>query len=147
MVVAERLLEALQRAIDFGDASPVVGGSIGLALSGVGGDTSEDLLRSRDVAMYAAKAAGRSQIVAFRSDLMDLAAARSELAQLLRGAANRDEIKVHFQPIVELDGAVPIGFEALVRWQPEGHLIHMPPQFIELPEQAAEILSIDRGAI
>ncbi|HKB27553.1 MAG TPA: sensor domain-containing diguanylate cyclase, partial [Candidatus Limnocylindrales bacterium] len=100
MVVAERLLEALQRPIDLGDASPVVGGSIGLALSGVGGDTSEDLLRSADVAMYAAKAAGRSQIVAFRSDLMDLAAARSELAQLLRGAATRDEVKVHFQPIV-----------------------------------------------
>ncbi len=146
-VVAERVLEALGRPIELGDAAPVVGGSIGLALSGVGGETADDLLRSADVAMYAAKAAGRSQIVAFRSDLMDLAAARSELAQLLRGAANRDEIKVHFQPIVELDGAVPIGFEALVRWQPEGHLIHMPAEFIELAEETGEILSIGRWVI
>jgi diguanylate cyclase (GGDEF)-like protein len=147
MVVAERLLEALQRPIDLGDAAPVVGGSIGLALSGIGGDTADDLLRSADVAMYAAKAAGRSQIVAFRSDLMDLAAARSELAQLLRGAATRDEIKVHFQPIVELDGGVPIGFEALVRWQPDGHLIHMPAEFLELAEETGEILSIGRWVI
>jgi diguanylate cyclase (GGDEF)-like protein len=147
MVVAERLLEALGRPIDVGEAAPVVGGSIGLALSGVGGETSEDLLRSADVAMYAAKAAGRSQIVPFRSDLMDLAAARSELAQLLRGAANRDEVKVHFQPIVELEGGVPVGFEALVRWQPEGHLIHMPAEFIELAEETGEILSIGRWVI
>jgi len=147
MVVAERLLEALGRPIDLGDAAPSVGGSIGLALSGVGGETADDLLRSADVAMYAAKAAGRAQIVAFRSDLMDLAAARSELAQLLRGAANRDEIKVHFQPIVELDGGLPIGFEALVRWQPEGHLIHMPAEFIELAEETGEILSIGRWVI
>jgi diguanylate cyclase (GGDEF)-like protein len=147
MVVAERVLEALGRPIDLGEAAPIVGGSIGLALSGVGGDTGDDLLRSADVAMYAAKAAGRAQIVAFRSDLMDLAAARSELAALLRGAANRDEVKVHFQPIVELEGGNPVGFEALVRWQPEGHLIHMPAEFLELAEETGEILSIGRWVI
>jgi len=147
LVVAERVLEALGRPIDLGDSAPVVGGSVGLALSGVGGDTGDDLLRSADVAMYAAKAAGRAQVVIFRSDLMDLAAARSELAALLRGAANRDEIKVHFQPIVELEGAAPVGFEALVRWQPEGHLIHMPAEFIELAEETGEILSIGRWVI
>jgi diguanylate cyclase (GGDEF)-like protein len=147
MVVADRVLEALVRPIDLGEASPVVGGSIGLALSGIGGDNADDLLRSADVAMYAAKAAGRAQIVAFRSDLMDLAAARSELAGLLRGAANRDEIKVHFQPIVELESGTPIGLEALVRWQPEGHLIHMPAEFLELAEETGEILSIGRWVI
>jgi len=147
MVVAERVLEALVRPIDLGEANPIVGGSIGLALSGVGGETADDLLRSADVAMYAAKAAGRAQVVLFRSDLMDLAAARSELAALLRGAANRDEIKVHFQPIVQLDGGAPIGLEALVRWQPEGHLIHMPAEFIELAEETGEILSIGRWVI
>jgi len=144
IVVAERVLEALGRPIDLGEAAPVVGGSVGLAMSGIGGETGDDLLRSADVAMYAAKAAGRAQIVLFRSDLMDLAAARSELAALLRGAANRDEIKVHFQPIVELEGGAPIGLEALVRWQPEGHLIHMPAEFIELAEETGEILSIGR---
>jgi diguanylate cyclase (GGDEF)-like protein len=147
LVVAERVLEALGRPIDLGEAAPVVGGSVGLALSGIGGENGDDLLRSADVAMYAAKAAGRAQIVIFRSDLMDLAAARSELAALLRGAANRDEIKVHFQPIVELESGTPIGLEALVRWQPDGHLIHMPAEFIELAEETGEILSIGRWVI
>jgi diguanylate cyclase (GGDEF)-like protein len=147
LVVADRVLEALVRPIDLGDSAPVVGASIGLALSGTGGDTGDDLLRSADVAMYTAKAAGRAQVVSFRSDLMDLAAARSELAALLRGAANRDEIKIHFQPIVALESASPIGFEALVRWQPEGHLIHLPAEFLELAEETGEILSIGRFVI
>jgi diguanylate cyclase (GGDEF)-like protein len=146
-VVADRLLEALGRPIDLGVAAPLVGGSIGLAMSGTGGDSAEDLLRSADVAMYAAKAAGRAQVVAFRSDLLDLAAARSELATLLRGAAARDELKVHFQPIVELTGEATVGLEALVRWQPEGHLMHMPAEFIELAEETGEIVSIGRWVI
>jgi diguanylate cyclase (GGDEF)-like protein len=147
MAVADRLLESLGRPIDLADSSPVVGGSIGLALSGIGGETADDLLRSADVAMYAAKAAGRAQVVAFRSDLLDLAAARSELAALLRGAAGRDEVKVHFQPIVELESGAVMGLEALVRWQPEGHLLHMPAEFIELAEETGEIISIGRWVL
>jgi diguanylate cyclase (GGDEF)-like protein len=146
-VVAERLLESLGRPIDLGEAAPIVGGSIGLALSGVGGDTADDLLRSADLAMYAAKAAGRAQVIAYRPDLLDLAAARSELAGLLRGAATRNELKLHFQPIVELETGAPVGFEALVRWQPEGHLMHMPAEFIELAEETGEILSIGRWVV
>jgi diguanylate cyclase (GGDEF)-like protein len=143
-VVAERLLESLGRPIDLGEAAPIVGGSIGLAMSGIGGDTADDLLRSADLAMYAAKAAGRAQVVAYRPDLLELAAARSELAALLRGAATRNELKLHFQPVVELEDGATVGLEALVRWQPEGHLMHMPSEFIELAEETGEILSIGR---
>jgi diguanylate cyclase (GGDEF)-like protein len=146
-VVAGRLLEALGRPMDLGEAAPIVGGSIGLAISGVGGDTAEDLLRSADLAMYAAKTAGRAQVVVFKSDLLDLAAARSELAALLRGAAGRDELKLHFQPIVELSDGATMGFEALVRWQPEGHLLHMPAEFIELAEETGEIISMGRWVL
>jgi len=146
-VVADRLLESLGRPVDLGEAAPIVGGSIGLALSGVGGETADDLLRSADLAMYAAKAAGRAQVVVFRPDHLDLAAARSELAALLRGAASRDELKLHYQPIVELGTGVTVGLEALVRWQPEGHLLHMPAEFIELAEETGEILAIGRWVI
>jgi diguanylate cyclase (GGDEF)-like protein len=146
-VVADRLLESLSRPIDLGEAAPIVSGSIGLTLSGIGGNTAEELLRSADLAMYAAKAAGRGQVVTFRSDLLDLAAARSELAALLRGAATRNELKLHFQPIVELEDGATVGLEALVRWQPEGHLLHMPSEFIELAEETGEILSIGRWVV
>jgi diguanylate cyclase (GGDEF)-like protein len=144
--VCERLLAGLSLPIDLGDAAPIVGGSIGYALSDVG-TTTEDLLRMADTAMYAAKAGGRGQVVAFRQELLDTAAARSETAQLLRGAESRDELQLHFQPVVNLDDGTPVGLEALVRWQPEGHLLRLPADFIELAEETGEILPIGRWVI
>ncbi len=144
--VCERLLSGLSLPIDLGDVAPIVGASIGYAMSDP--DTSsEDLLRKADTAMYAAKSAGRSQIVAFRQELLDTASARSELAQLLRGAESRNELQLHFQPVVNLDDGTPVGLEALVRWQPDGHLLHLPADFIELAEETGEILPIGRWVI
>jgi diguanylate cyclase (GGDEF)-like protein len=145
--VSERLLEGLAQPIELGDALPMVSASIGYALSGPDSTNSEDLLRNADIAMYAAKAAGRGQVVAFRRDLLETASARSELAQLLRGAESRDELELHFQPVVNLEDGSPVGVEALVRWQPKGHLLHLPAEFIELAEETGEILPIGRWVI
>jgi diguanylate cyclase (GGDEF)-like protein len=144
--VCQRLLQGLSQPIELNDAAPIVGASIGYAMSDAD-STSEDLLRNADIAMYAAKAAGRGQIVAFRQDLLDTAAARSELAALLRGAESREELQLHFQPIVNLDDGSPVGLEALVRWQPDGHLLHLPADFLELAEETGEILPIGRWVI
>jgi diguanylate cyclase (GGDEF)-like protein len=144
--VCQRLIQGLSQPIELGDAAPIVGASIGYAMSDA--DTSsEDLLRKADIAMYAAKAAGRGQMVAFRQELLDNASARSELAALLRGAETRNELHLHFQPVVNLDDGSPVGVEALVRWQPDGHLLHLPADFIELAEETGEILSIGRWVI
>jgi diguanylate cyclase (GGDEF)-like protein len=145
-MVCQRLLEGLTQPVELDDAAPIVGASIGFALS-TPETTSEDLLRNADIAMYAAKASGRGQIVAFRQELLDTAAARSELAQLLRGADTRDELQLHWQPVVHLDDGSPVGLEALVRWQPEGHLLHLPADFLELAEETGEILAIGRWVI
>jgi EAL domain-containing protein (putative c-di-GMP-specific phosphodiesterase class I) len=66
---------------------------------------------------------------------------------MLRGAEARKEHQVHFQPIVELDAGTPIGVEALVRWQPRGHMLHLPAEFIGLAEETGEILPIGRWVI
>jgi diguanylate cyclase (GGDEF)-like protein len=145
--VCKRLLDVLAEPVQLGSAAPTIGASVGVAISGLGGETVDELLRNADIAMYAAKAAGRGQVVFFRSELLDLAAARSELAALLRGAEARDELQLHFQPIVALDTGAPVGFEALVRWQPEGHAMHMPAEFIGLAEETGEILAIGRWVI
>jgi diguanylate cyclase (GGDEF)-like protein len=144
--VCQRLLHGLSQPIDLGDTAPIVGASIGYALSDPD-ISSDDLLRKADIAMYAAKAAGRGQIVPFRQELLDTASARSELAALLRGAESRDELQLHFQPVVNLDDGSPVGLEALVRWQPDGHLLHLPADFIELAEETGEILPIGRWVI
>ena len=145
--VCHRLLEGLSLPIELEDASPIVGASIGYAMSGPESSTSEDLLRNADIAMYAAKAGGRGQVVAFRRELLDTASARSELAALLRGAETRHELQLHFQPVVNLEDGSPVGLEALVRWQPRGHVLHLPAEFLELAEETGEILSIGRWVI
>jgi len=146
-LVCRRLLEGLVQPIELGDALPIVSASIGYALAGEDNTTSEDMLRNADIAMYAAKAAGRGQVVAFRKDLLETAAARSELAALLRGAESRNELQLHFQPVVNLDDTTTVGVEALVRWQPQGHQLHLPAEFIELAEETGEILPIGRWVI
>jgi diguanylate cyclase (GGDEF)-like protein len=145
--ICNRLLDGIIQPIELDDAAPIVSASIGFALSGAHGSTSEDLLRNADIAMYAAKAAGRGQVVPFRQELLDTAAARSELAALLRGAESRNELQLHFQPVVDLEDGFPVGVEALLRWQPEGHLIHLPGEFLELAEETGEILPIGRWVV
>ncbi|HSL97162.1 MAG TPA: EAL domain-containing protein [Candidatus Deferrimicrobiaceae bacterium] len=145
--VSQRVLDALARPVELDDQRPVVGGSVGIAVSGPGADTTDVLLRNADIAMYAAKAAGRGQLVHFRPDLLELAFARSELAAMLRGAAMRNELQLHFQPIVRLEDGAPVAVEALVRWQPEGHVLHMPAEFLNLAEETGEIVSIGRWVV
>ncbi|HYK94725.1 MAG TPA: EAL domain-containing protein [Candidatus Dormibacteraeota bacterium] len=145
--VCQRLLDGLAEPVELDAASPIVGASIGFAISGPDSATSEALLKHADIAMYAAKSAGRGQVVAFRRDLLETASARSELAAMLRGAEARNELQVHFQPVVRLEDGKPIGVEALVRWQPNGHLLHLPAEFIGLAEETGDILPIGRWVV
>ncbi|HEY4227732.1 MAG TPA: EAL domain-containing protein, partial [Candidatus Limnocylindrales bacterium] len=145
--VCQRLLDGLAQPVELESASPIVGASIGFALSGPDSSTSEELLKHADIAMYAAKSAGRGQVVAFRRDLLETASARSELAAMLRGAEARNELQVHFQPVVELEDGNPVGVEALVRWQPRGHMLHLPAEFIGLAEETGDILPIGRWVV
>jgi diguanylate cyclase (GGDEF)-like protein len=149
MTVAERLLQGFLAPIDLGESSPRVGASIGIALSGAGSDSADDLLRNADIAMYAAKAAGRGRIEVFRTELLERASARSELGARLRGATERGELQLDYQPIVELSSSERkvVGLEALLRWQPWGDDLHMPLDFIGLAEETGEIVPIGRWVV
>jgi diguanylate cyclase (GGDEF)-like protein len=149
VTVAERLLESFLVPVELGDNSPRVGASIGIALSGSGKDTADDLLRNADIAMYAAKAAGRGRVEIFRPELLERASARSELGARLRGATDRGELQLDYQPIVELSSPdrKVVGLEALLRWQPLGDGLHMPDDFIGLAEETGEIVPIGRWVI
>jgi diguanylate cyclase (GGDEF)-like protein len=139
--IAIRLADALREPIDLGDASPAIAASIGVALSGSDlRETADDLLRNADVAMYAAKASSRGRAEVFRSTYRAEAAARSELAAQLRGVAQRGELRLDYQPIVELVGGAVVGLEALVRWQPPDRPLLMPGQFIDLAEETGDIV-------
>ena len=149
IAVAERLLRSVSAPLAVRDSQPRLATSIGVALSGVAGDTAEDLLRNADIAMYAAKSAGRNRIELFQPEHLELVAARSDLDARLRGAIERDELRLEYQPIVELGSGTEraVGVEALVRWEPAGRPVQMPADFIAFAEESGEIVSIGRWVV
>jgi diguanylate cyclase (GGDEF)-like protein len=147
LAVAMRLAAALREPLPLGHSTVRVAASIGVALGGAGGETTDDLLRNADVAMYAAKLSSRGGAEVFRPALREVAAERSARAALLRGVEERDELRLDYQPIVDLaDGSI-IGVEALVRWQPADGPILMPGEWIDLAEETGDIVSIGRWVL
>ena len=140
LAIAIRLADTLRQPIELGDASPTIAASIGVALSGADDDTADDLLRNADVAMYAAKASSRGRAEVFRSTQRAEAAARMDLAAQLRGVDQRGELRLDYQPIVELGSGAVVGLEALVRWQPPDRPLLMPGQFIDIAEETGDIV-------
>ena len=145
--VAMRLAEALRVPLPLGHSTVRVAASIGVALGGAGGETTEDLLRNADVAMYAAKQSSRGGAEIFRPALREVAAERSARAARLRGVEQRDELRLDYQPIVDLTDHSIIGVEALVRWQPPDGPVLMPGQWIDLAEETGDIVPIGRWVL
>ena len=115
--VAQRIIDALRPPIRIGEAAAVIATSIGIAASPPGLDSASELLRNADFAMYQAKHGGKGRYEVFRSSLRETANERAALEGLLRGAEERDELRLHYQPVVDLaDGSI-VGVEALVRWE------------------------------
>jgi diguanylate cyclase (GGDEF)-like protein len=147
LTVATRLAEALRQPMPIGRAEVRIAASIGVALGGAGHETADDLLRNADVAMYAAKASSRGGAEIFRPALREGAAERAERAARLRGIEERDELRLDYQPIVEIETNKIGGLEALVRWQPPDGPVLMPGDWIDLAEESGEIVSIGRWVL
>jgi diguanylate cyclase (GGDEF)-like protein/PAS domain S-box-containing protein len=126
-------------ALDEGEA--YLQASIGIAIA-TGEEQPEDLIRDADAAMYRAKERGRARVEVFDEELRQVAAERLATESALRRALEREELRVHFQPVISLaDGALS-GMEALVRWEhPERGLL-MPGAFIDLAEETGLIVPL-----
>jgi diguanylate cyclase (GGDEF)-like protein/PAS domain S-box-containing protein len=141
-LVATRILEAVARPVAIRGHALALTVSIGSAAAVSSAMTAADLLRNADFAMYAAKLAGRAQYRRYQAQ--DRAAADDEarLAADLPGAVARGELRVHYQPIVDLRSGSIRGLEALVRWQhPERGLLP-PGLFIPIAERSGSIVEI-----
>ena len=117
--------------------------SIGIVPSAVGYDRPEDVLRDADLAMYRAKALGKAGYQIFTAELREHAVTLMALETDLRGALERREFAVHYQPIISVGTGRPIGFEALVRWQHPVHGLISPHEFVPLAEELGLIAEID----
>jgi diguanylate cyclase (GGDEF)-like protein len=141
--IARRIQASLQRPMTIGDRDLRVTASIGIARSEPRHDSIDAVLHDADIALYRAKAAGRQCFVLFDDSLQRDALDVLDLEQQLRAGLARGEFEVHFQPIVRLADATPVGHEALVRWRhPERGLL-APAEFLGVAEESGLIEAID----
>jgi diguanylate cyclase (GGDEF)-like protein/PAS domain S-box-containing protein len=141
---ATRILQALARPFVLGDREVAARASIGIAIQSADGGDADELLRRADIAMYAAKARGGDSHVIYEAELYGATVARMQLKADLRGALERGELHVAYQPIVELDTGEITGSEALMRWNHPERGAVPPMEFIPLAEESGLILEIGR---
>ena len=138
-VIAKRLVETLSRPYDINGQQLLIGVSIGIALAPEDGKTADDLLISADLALYAAKAAGRGTYRFFAKDMNEGVKARQQLETDLRVAIDRKDLELHYQPIINLRENAIVGFEALARWRHPEHGMIPPDKFIPIAEESGLI--------
>jgi diguanylate cyclase (GGDEF)-like protein/PAS domain S-box-containing protein len=143
--LAERVQAELALPFTFAGQQVYTSASIGIALGGHGYHRHEDVLRDADIAMYRAKAMGKARYQLFDSAMHLHALSLLQLETDLRRAVERNEIILHYQPIVSLATGTVTGFEALARWlHPQRGLI-LPDDFIPLAEETGLILPLGRA--
>jgi Amt family ammonium transporter len=146
IAVAERIQETLRRPCLVCGSEVFPGASIGIVLRTKEYTSSEDILRDADIAMYRAKEMGRPYMIFDRRMHKEILEALSLEAEL-REAMVRDQMVLHYQPIVNVDTRGLEGFEALVRWNHPSRGIVPPGKFIPLAEETGIILPLGRWVI
>ncbi|WP_148714415.1 bifunctional diguanylate cyclase/phosphodiesterase [Chitinolyticbacter meiyuanensis] len=140
--VAEQVLASFAEPFELEAGGFASSTSIGIAVYPEDGADTDTLIRNADVAMYQAKANGRSNYQFFTNDLNVRASERLVLETSMRQALANEEFELHYQPQVSLDDGSVIGAEALIRWRhPEQGLIP-PGKFIPVAEESRMIVPI-----
>jgi len=142
VAIAERVNDAISGPFVIDDAEVFVGVSIGIAFPDDNEADPETLIRDADAAMYQAKDRGRARWVIFDNAMRASAVDRLDIENALRRAIDRRELRVYYQPIVDLQSGVIAGVEALLRWEhPERGLL-LPNDFIGVAEETGLIVPI-----
>lgn len=137
-LLAAQVIQALSRSFSLREGSVSVSASVGVATARDSTDA-EELLGHADLALYAAKAAGKRQWRRFLPRLRVRMVERHDLQARLESAVARSEFSLRYQPVVDITAGEVVGFEALARWSHPHHDPVPPEQFIALAEETGHI--------
>jgi diguanylate cyclase (GGDEF)-like protein len=137
--VAGRILEAFEKPFLIDEHEVFTTASIGIAVYPFDGTDSETLLRNADTAMYSAKERGRNNFQFYAKSMNALALRKLDLESRLRGALERDELSLHYQPVRDTETGRLTGAEALLRWQDAEMGAMSPAEFIPIAEETSLI--------
>jgi diguanylate cyclase (GGDEF)-like protein/PAS domain S-box-containing protein len=133
--IADRLLAAVKAPISLDGREHVVSMSVGVAF-GIGSDPANEIVQRADLAMYAAKQAGRRRVAMFDQTMRRQVDDRLDMERELRAAFRDNQLSLHYQPIVNTGSREVLGFEALVRWQHPTRGLILPGKFMPIIETA-----------
>ena len=138
-ILARRLIDELQAPMQIAKHSLVITPSVGIAIFPTDGTDADTLLRNADWAMYFAKRRGPGTYAYFDPQMTTAARQRFAVEEKMRGALQRGEFAVHYQPLFDVDNGTVAGLEALLRWtNPELGMV-APVEFIPIAEETGLI--------
>ena len=133
--MAADIIASLSQPYSVAGSRCIIGASVGVAIAPFDGQSSDDLVRNADLALYAAKGNGRGRFAFYSSDLHQAAEDRRVLEEDLRDALSRGEISIGYQPVVNAGSNVVTGVEALIRWTHRDRGKISPALFIPIAEE------------
>ena len=146
--LAGKIIQILSQPYPIGDERRAhIGASVGIAVAPFDGEDREQLIRSADLALYAAKNGGRGQFRFYSSDLMDEEEIRQTLLDELREGLEQGQLSMHYQPVVSIESGAVVCLEALMRWEHPDKGPISPAAFIPTAEQSDLINTLGEWAL
>ncbi|MEK4848575.1 EAL domain-containing protein [Paenibacillus sp. FSL H7-0756] len=140
--LAEDIMRAFRKSFLIGESNLYVSSSIGISFYPEDGETTEEILKNADVAMYRAKEEGKSTYVVYDKSMHTAFNDRMNIEKHLRSAMNNNEFELHYQPQVQMETGLISGFEALIRWNSPVLGFVSPLTFIKIAEDSRLIIYI-----